>query len=60
MNKLTEKLIQSYTVLYYYYLIDNTQGKSLQDIPEAYRSEVELKANERFVNEYLRVSGGDK
>lgn len=52
MNKLIEKLVQAYTVLYYYYLIDNNKGKSLEEIPKDFKDEVELKANERYVNEY--------
>lgn len=57
MSKLTEKLIESYVVLYYYYLIDSSKGKSLKDVPIDFREEVELKANERYVSEYLKVIG---
>ncbi|OZV10803.1 hypothetical protein CIW83_18470 [Tissierella sp. P1] len=57
MNILTQKLIQSFTVLHYYYLIDNTKGRSLEQVPEHIRSEVEILANERYVNEYLARVG---
>lgn len=57
MSKLTEKLIESYIVLHYYNLIDSSKGKSLEEIPTAFREEVELKANERYVNEYLKIVG---
>lgn len=55
MDKLTQKLIQSYTVLYYYNLIDETKGKRLEEVPENIRSEVEILANERLVNEVVKV-----
>ena len=52
MNKFTERLIQAYVVLHYYHLIDEAKGKCLSEIPENIRDEVEIKANERYINEY--------
>lgn len=60
MGRLREKLIEAYSVLYYYYLIDNTKGVKLEDAPEEIRNEVEYKANERFINEYNKLIGGDE
>lgn len=57
MSVLTQKLIQSYSVLYYYHLIDESKGRSLEEVPERIRDEVEILANERYVNEYLSRVG---
>lgn len=57
MDKLREKLIQAYSVLYYYHLVDNTKGLKLEEIPEDIRTEVEIKANERFMEEYQKGAG---
>ncbi len=56
MSKVKEKLIQAYTVLYYAYLIDENKGLTLEDIPVVFKNEVEIRANEKFIKEYQKVS----
>lgn len=49
MSTLRQKLVHSYSVLYYYHLVDSNNGLKLEDIPEDMRNEVEIKANERLI-----------
>lgn len=51
MNKIKQKQIDCYVVLYYYHLIDETKGKSIEDVPVDIRDTVELLANERLALE---------
>lgn len=51
MSKIKQKQIDCYVVLYYYHLIDETKGKSINDVPVDIRDTVELLANERLASE---------
>lgn len=51
MNKIKQKQIDCYAVLYYYHLIDETKGKSIEEVPLDIRDVVELLANERLAFE---------
>lgn len=57
MGILEQKLINAFSVLVYYNMIDSTKGKKLSEVPENLRNEVEIIANERYVNEYLSKVG---
>lgn len=51
MNKIKQKQIDCYVVLYYYHLVDENKGKTIEDIPLDIRGTVELLANERLASE---------
>lgn len=51
MNKIKQKQIDCYVVLYYYHLVDETKGKSIEEVPMDIRDTVELLANERLAFE---------
>lgn len=57
MTKLQEKLVDAYVVLVYYNMIDPTRGKTLDEVPENIRNEVEIRANERYLREYMDKVG---
>lgn len=49
--KFREKLVNCYTVLIFYNMVDETKGVRAEDAPESIRDEAELKAAERFARE---------
>lgn len=51
MSKIKQKQIDCYVVLYYYHLVNETKGKSIEEVPMDIRDTVELLANERLAFE---------
>lgn len=49
MNILQQKLIEAFTVLVYYNMLDESKGVKVGDVPENIREAVEIKAAERLI-----------
>lgn len=41
-------------------VVCSSLGVKLKDVPEKIRNEIDYKANERFINEYNKLIGGEE